>query len=203
MRTQHLALVTGWLGLLLGPGAGAELYEDDVHLYSYNSMGLVDEDTAAGRYAHDFSSIVQRGGLSGSLTAYDYSKIPIAQLERTLDAIRLVESSGGRDTRDGDGGRAVGPYQIHAGYVRDVNMILRRQGSSIRYTPADRRDPQKARNMVRIYVVYWPAIYGFPQTPETWSRTHNGGPRGYEKAATAVYWRKVQEAWSHHEAGSP
>ena len=37
-----------------------------------------------------------------------------------LDAIRFVESSDRDDVPDGDGGKAIGPYQIHEIYWRDA-----------------------------------------------------------------------------------
>ncbi|OHB66813.1 MAG: hypothetical protein A2Y77_14750 [Planctomycetes bacterium RBG_13_62_9] len=113
-------------------------------------------------------------------------------LEHTYLAVRLVESSGGQDTRSGDGGRAVGELQIHPAYVKDVNMILARKGSLLRYTLEDRKDRAKARRMFLEYVTYWPMVYGYPQTPESWARTHNGGPRGPEKSSTVDYWDKVR-----------
>jgi hypothetical protein len=109
------------------------------------------------------------------------------QLERTLDAIRLVESSGGRDTRDGDNGRAAGPWQIHRAYWRDGTRFL-----GVRWSYRDARDPARARQVVRAYVVHYQQAGNYPATPEAWARLHNGGPHGPEKACTAVYWRKVQ-----------
>src|SRR5262245_43520697 len=37
-----------------------------------------------------------------------------------LDAIVLVETSGQQNPPDGDGGRAIGPYQIHLEYWQDA-----------------------------------------------------------------------------------
>ena len=117
---------------------------------------------------------------------------PADLLYPTLDAICMVESSGGRDVRVGDDGLAVGPYQIHPGYVRDVNMWLRRMGVPCQYTLADRADMQKARHMTAVYVTCWAHAKGLSQTPETWARIHNGGPNGCSKPATISYWRRVQ-----------
>jgi hypothetical protein len=108
------------------------------------------------------------------------------QLEQTLDAIRLVESSGGRDTRDGDNGRAVGPWQIHRAYWFDGTRFL-----GVRWPYRDARDPAKARQVVRAYVVHYQRAGGYPATPEVWGMIHNGGPHGPEKAATTGYGRKV------------
>ncbi|MFA6244467.1 MAG: hypothetical protein WC655_26225 [Candidatus Hydrogenedentales bacterium] len=120
---------------------------------------------------------------------------PIIELEQTLDAIRLVESSGGRDTRDGDSGRAVGPYQIHRAYWQDGTRFL-----GVHWPYRDARDPARARQVVRAYVVHYQRAGGYPATPEVWAETHNGGPRGPEKDSTTVYWRKIQEAKELHDA---
>lgn len=111
--------------------------------------------------------------------------------EILIAAIMLVESSGGRDTRNGDGGRAVGPLQIHASVVRDVNRI-----AGTRYTHAQMRDPAIARDVFRRYVSHYatPARLGRPVTDQDIARIWNGGPQGWRKPATRAYWRRVQHA---------
>jgi hypothetical protein len=111
------------------------------------------------------------------------------QLENTLDAICAVESSSGRNTRDGDDGKAIGPYQIHWTYWQDGTRFLR-----VNWPYEDARDPAKARKVVRAYVTGYQRAKSYPATPETWARLHNGGPRGPEKAPTVVYCRKVRAA---------
>jgi hypothetical protein len=61
-----------------------------------------------------------------------------------IGAILTVESSGGKDLRDGDGGRAVGPFQIWTCTVDEANRVerlyARRYGRKPRvWTHADRR----------------------------------------------------------------
>lgn len=106
-------------------------------------------------------------------------------------ALRRVESSN-RVKAVGDNGKAWGVYQIHPGYVRDVNRIYK-----TRFTYADRLDPVKAHRMVRLYLDYWGKQYvkrtGRPLTLEVLARIHNGGPEGWRKPATATYWRKVRK----------
>lgn len=99
-----------------------------------------------------------------------------------LPAIERVESSGKADAV-GDGGKAVGILQIHPIMVADVNRIL----GEDRYALADRLDPAKSREMFRIYSDH----YAKGDTEKS-ARNWNGGPRGYRKAATLPYWRKVQ-----------
>ena len=68
-----------------------------------------------------------------------------------LKALAMVESRGNPQVRAGDGGRAVGLYQIHDIYRREANRILGRQ----RYSSGDRKDPGKAEQMVKIVLTHW------------------------------------------------
>jgi len=120
--------------------------------------------------------------------------IPVnSQLERTLDAICAVESSNGRDRRDGDGGRAIGPYQIHRAYWVDGTLFL-----GVRWPYSDARDPIKARQVVRAYVQHYQRAGSYPATPETWARLHNGGPSGPDKATSRGYWAKIKAQMDRH-----
>lgn len=109
-------------------------------------------------------------------------------LERTIDAIRMVESSGGKDKADGDDGRAIGDYQIWKAYWQDGTRFLK-----VNWPYEDARDPAKARKVVRAYITGYQRAKGYPATPETWARIHNGGPRGPEKKSTLVYLEKFRK----------
>jgi hypothetical protein len=100
---------------------------------------------------------------------------------RVLDAIRQVESSGNPTPPDGDGGDAIGPYQIHHEYWLDARM------PSGTYQDCRRED--YARRVVTAYL----ARYAPGGSPERLARCHNGGPVGYLKPQTAGYWRKVSK----------
>ena len=102
--------------------------------------------------------------------------------ERLLDAIRQVES-GGRDLT-GDGGRAIGPYQIHRRYWQDAVRL----DPSLGGTYNDCRREQYARRVVRVYLAH----YGKGKTDEQMARIHNGGPTGHRKRATVGYWTKIR-----------
>ena len=104
--------------------------------------------------------------------------------ERLLDAIRQVESSGGKYTV-GDGGKAVGAYQLHKIYVDDVNRIAK-----TKYTYIDRMNEAKSRQMVRLYLAH----YGKGLTLLDMARIHNGGPRGHKKDSTIGYAFKIERA---------
>lgn len=106
-----------------------------------------------------------------------------AALRPLLDAIRQVESGGRANPPDGDGGRAIGPYQIWRVYWIDARL------------PGDYQDCRRADYAERVMLAYW-ARY-CPRALEardfeTLARVHNGGPSGARKAATVKYWRKVQ-----------
>jgi len=100
-----------------------------------------------------------------------------------ISAMMLVES-GGYAGAIGDGGRALGVLQIHAGVVEDVN---RRHGTN--YKHEDALDPSKAIRICRLYIESYA-----PQdaTPEIYARIWNGGPTGHYKESTRKYWQKVE-----------
>ncbi len=102
-----------------------------------------------------------------------------------LRAICLVES-GGDPEAVGDGGRAIGPYQIHRAYWSDATRLL-----GVDWPWSDARDPVKAAAAVEAYTRHYARHYCRPWTPETIARIHNGGPTGWRKAATRGYWRRV------------
>lgn len=106
-----------------------------------------------------------------------------------LDAIAFVESNG-NPRAVGDGGKAIGMYQLHEIYVKDVNRLLTLHtnytGATF-FKPGDRWNALKSRQMVLIYTSY----YGRGLTVEDMARIHNGGPRGYLKPSTKAYGQKV------------
>jgi hypothetical protein len=99
-----------------------------------------------------------------------------------LDAIEQVES-GGDVNAVGDGGRAIGPMQIHRVYWLDAKM-------------PGRYEQVKYRRYARQTVLrYWHRYAGKALTDGDWetlARTHNGGPQGARKDATLHYWVKVK-----------
>ncbi|HEG43890.1 MAG TPA: hypothetical protein ENH94_07580 [Phycisphaerales bacterium] len=104
-------------------------------------------------------------------------------LDRLLDAIVLVESSGRLDAVN-DGENAVGAYQIRPIFLRDVNRIL----GCDRYKLDDRWDPVKSRQMAAVYL----ANYGQGKTIIQMARQYNGGPSGHIKRSTLAYAAKIQ-----------
>ena len=104
-----------------------------------------------------------------------------------LSAIIHVESNN-NDSAYRANEDAVGCLQIRKCMVNDVNRILRRQKSDIRFTYDDRWLRNKSIKMFDIYCKH----YGLT-TAEEIARCWNGGPRGMQNEITADYWRKVQE----------
>jgi len=104
-----------------------------------------------------------------------------------LSAIMHVESSN-NDSAYHRGEDAVGCLQIRKCMVKDVNRILRRQKSDIRFAYDDRWLRTKSIKMFDIYCKHYGLI-----TAEEIARCWNGGPRGMQNEVTADYWKKVEK----------
>lgn len=117
------------------------------------------------------------------------ARTPQGEYELFLDSLAFVES-GGNPRAVGDGGKAIGLFQIWKIYVDDVNRIL---GKPV-FDYVDRLDSDKSRAMVRIYLKHYASEkrLGRPVTFEDMARIHNGGPDGWRKESTKKYWRKVK-----------
>ena len=135
--------------------------------------------------------------LSGAAHAQTYT------LPQFMSAIQSVETggqpNGGEDSR-GDGGRALGPLQIHRAYHADASKIdkgLRdyRRCGKLRYS----------QRVVRAYMYRYQraALLRLEQRRgtlhdcELLARSHNGGPRANRKDRrrwTDGYWAKVRKA---------
>jgi len=102
-------------------------------------------------------------------------------LDLLLDAIAAVESRNDPGAA-GDGGRALGPYQIHRAYWADAARFL---GVDWSYT--DAQDPVKAREVVRAYLLH----YGRGCSTLEMARIHNGGPNGHKKTTTLAYAHRI------------
>ena len=101
-----------------------------------------------------------------------------------LSAIMFVESSY-NDSAYVASEDAVGCLQIRKCMVKDVNRILRRQKSNLKFTYNDRWSRSKSIKMFDIYCKH----YGLT-TAEEIARCWNGGPKGMENSITAKYWKK-------------
>ena len=103
-----------------------------------------------------------------------------------LSAIMFVESSY-NDSAYAASEDAVGCLQIRKCMVKDVNRILRRQKSDLRFTYDDRWSRAKSIKMFDVYCKHYGLI-----TAEEIARCWNGGPRGMQNEITAGYWEKVK-----------
>ena len=104
-------------------------------------------------------------------------------ISNLISALIIVESSG-NDLAIGDGGRAIGPLQIHKAVVLDVNRIT---GSHYRHQNMTNR--AQARAVCEAYL----KAYGKGATTEQLARRWNGGPKGDTKTSTEAYWAKVKK----------
>ncbi len=116
---------------------------------------------------------------------HQYNEIK-REIKEVIDAIIFVES-GDNDNAYCEPEDAVGCLQIRQTMVDDVNRILKRKKSSTRYSYNDRWDRELSIEMFTIYCNYYNLT-----TAEEMARCWNGGPRGYKKRATQVYWNKVE-----------
>lgn len=106
-----------------------------------------------------------------------------------LNAIRTVETGGERDPDNavGDGGDALGAYQIHRSYWLDAtekDPALRALGY----------ESVKDRAIAERVVIAYLTRYAPNWKLDTVSRIHNGGPRGHTKDSTKSYAAKVAKA---------
>ena len=126
-------------------------------------------------------ALMLAGALPIVAVAGDTHRIRSDEIERLLDAIAKVESRHDLNAT-GDGGKAVGVYQIHRDYWADGTKFL-----GVTWDYALAADPEKAREVVRAYLLH----YGQGCTLLEMARIHNGGPNGYKKPSTLAYARKI------------
>jgi len=97
-------------------------------------------------------------------------------------ALHVVETSGRTGAILGDGGKALGPLQIHKAYHSDARI----GGDYSRCAELD-----YSRRVVTAYLQrYAPAAWAAGDV-KTLARVHNGGVRGASKQATVAYGDKV------------
>ncbi len=109
--------------------------------------------------------------------------------DQILAAIRQVESSGRDDAPDGDGGKAIGPFQIHFVYWQDAQRAEPALGGDYQ----DCRRRAYAERVVTAYMRKWANAAWASGDAETIARVHNGGPSGAERDATRGYWERVRK----------
>jgi hypothetical protein len=98
-------------------------------------------------------------------------------------ALHIVETSGRTGPILGDGGKALGPLQIHKSYHSDSRVA----GDYSRVAELDYSKRVATAYLKRYAPAAWKA-----GDVETLARVHNGGPRGHLKAATKGYGARVK-----------
>jgi hypothetical protein len=98
-------------------------------------------------------------------------------------ALHIVETSGRTGPILGDGGKALGPLQIHRGYHQDSRVA----GDYSRVSDLNYSVRVSTAYLKRYAPEAWAA-----GDVETLARVHNGGPRGHLKAATKSYGARVK-----------
>ncbi len=98
-------------------------------------------------------------------------------------AIHLVETSGRTGPIIGDGGKALGPLQIHKSYHKDSRVA----GDYSRVSELDYSKRVATAYLKRYAPAAWKA-----GDVEVLARVHNGGARGHLKAATKGYGARVK-----------
>jgi hypothetical protein len=98
-------------------------------------------------------------------------------------ALHVVETSGRTGLILGDGGKALGPLQIHKSYHADSRVA----GDYSRVAELDYSKRVATAYLKRYAPAAWKA-----GDVETLARVHNGGPRGHLKAATKSYGARVK-----------
>jgi hypothetical protein len=98
-------------------------------------------------------------------------------------ALHVVETSGRTGPILGDGGKALGPLQIHRSYHADSRVA----GDYSRVA-----DLAYSKRVATAYLKrYAPAAWKAGDV-EVLARVHNGGPRGHLKQATKGYGARVK-----------
>ena len=111
------------------------------------------------------------------------------QRRDVLDAIRWVESSYRENVPDGDGGRAIGPYQIHYVYWLDASSFEPSLGSDYQQC----RKRAYAERVIDAYMRRYAANAWANGHGETIAKVHNGGPKGHQNPKTEGYWQRVRK----------
>jgi hypothetical protein len=110
--------------------------------------------------------------------------------DELLYALQGAETGYVVKPRPGDMGAAIGVLQIRRAVVYDVNNIY---GTTYKHTDAN--DLHKSYAICRLYLSHYGRRYRLKMrvspTDEVLARIWNGGPDGWQKASTRVYWLRV------------
>ena len=103
----------------------------------------------------------------------------------------MVESSGNDAVKDGDNGKAIGPFQIWESYFKDAAEYDKSLGSDYQQC----RNRAFAEKVVRAWMARY---FAAGADDRTIAMAHNGGPRIAKRVGTIAYqnaeryWKKVK-----------
>ena len=109
--------------------------------------------------------------------------------KKFLRAIHMVEASGRIGAIIGDGGKALGPLQIHRGYFQDAAEYDKNLGND--YSKC--ADLAFSERVVTAYLHRFASKAVAANDFESLAKIHNGGPAGIKNRATVKYWAKIQK----------
>ena len=102
----------------------------------------------------------------------------------------LMQVETGNRPLIGDNGRAIGPLQVHAAAVADVNRAF---GTTYKHRDMMDRDAAVAVFDRYLWLYAQPRRLGRPVTDEDRARIWNGGPNGWKRKATLGYAAKYRK----------
>ena len=129
--------------------------------------------TILGKYKQTLAALLLL--LATSASAADFAGF--------VRAVHQVETSGRTGAILGDGGRALGPLQIHRGCWQDSGVAGRYE---------DVTSLPVARAVMHGYLSRYASAALASGDWATCARVWNGGPTGASKTATLAYWAKVE-----------
>ena len=113
--------------------------------------------------------------------------------EDFIEAVIYIESRGNVKAYN-EQEKAVGCLQIRPIMLREVNRVLKRDKSKLRFTLEDRWDREKSIDIFHIIAEQTKCCENISKLDffETVARRWNGGRRGDRKKATKIYWERVK-----------
>jgi hypothetical protein len=172
-----MLVFTGFIYAVMGLQKHSEQEKINKKLKIQNTIDSLQHHIDSLQYVND--SIIERYQL--------FDVEPVNNMIDIMNAIMEVESNN-NDSAYRANEDAVGCLQIRKCMVNDVNRILKRRKSTLKFTYNDRWSRDKSIYMFEIYCNY----YGL-KTAEEIARCWNGGPRGINNPATVRYWNKVKD----------
>lgn len=100
-----------------------------------------------------------------------------------VKAVHMVETGGRYGAVWGDGGKALGPFQIHYEYWLESGLPGRYE---------DCANYNYALKVMTVVLNKYAPKAAERQDFKVLARVHNGGPAGYRRKATLPYWSKIQ-----------